>query len=95
MVGSRSRISSRVDRLVFVVIATNVPPWHETLGESRRLWQIRTARDSWARAPPSRARVRGLVPCDSRLSSGYGVVNWCTSLFTPSLLPLLSIDVTV
>ena len=38
---------------------------------------------------------KGIVPCNLRLSSRYGVVNWRALLFTPSLLPLLSIDVTV
>src|SRR5438094_5741582 len=56
-------------------------------------WQIRTRRGT---VGPSRARVQDEVfPCNLRLSSHYGVVNWRTLLFTPSLLPLLSIDVTV
>ena len=56
-----------------------------------------TARDGWARArrPAPAFGGRGLFPCNLRLSSRYGVVNSRTSLFSPSLLPLLSIDVTV
>jgi len=62
-------------------------------------WQIRTRRGTVG-APSSPAvprprSGRGLFPCDLRLSARYGVVNWRTLLFTPSLLPLLSIDVTV
>jgi len=46
-------------------------------------------------AVPRARSGRGLFPCDLRLSARYGVVNWRTLLFTPSLLPLLSIEVTV
>ena len=52
------------------------------------------ARDVGSR-PSSRARVHEDVPEELPVPSRYGVVNWCTVLFTSSLLPLRSIDVTV
>ena len=69
----------------------------ERRGVTRRGHQgsnAHTARDVGSR-PSSRARVHEDVPEELPIPSRYGVVNSRTSLFSPSLLPLLSIDVTV